>query len=87
MGRPCRGSPKDVSQERTSWSWEMVGPCRGSPPADRMSKPVCLVQRLPLFEESQFELVWEGSGGGQSLLVLVCAATDGELIAHDPCVL
>ena len=52
-----------------------------------MSKPVCLVQRLPLFEESQFEFVWEGSGGGQSLLVLVCAATDGELIAHDPCVL
>ena len=35
----------------------MGRPCRGSP-------PVCLVQRLPLFVESLFEFVWEGSGGG-----------------------
>ena len=31
-----------------------------------LSEPVCLVQRLPLFVESLFEFVWEGSGGGLS---------------------
>ena len=38
-------------------SWESSG-------QSGLSEPVCLVQRLPLFVESLFEFVWEGSGDG-----------------------
>ena len=38
-------------------SWESSG-------QSGLSEPVCLVQRLPLFVESLFVFVWEGSGDG-----------------------
>ena len=56
VSRRCHGRLWEIVDGPTM-SWESSG-------QSDLSEPVCLVQRLPLFVESLFEFVWEGSGDG-----------------------